>query len=250
MRPKGLIPRRRLWCDGSRRTGERSAAPPTRAPRAAHERSGGSARAALRVVTTSLCDPPGDHLDRRRAIVGEITDHGPIVVAQRWATAICRNRGHNSGARGAERSQRHQLALSFLDRRRAIVTGPTEGGYLIVALPFSVQVDGECLGVASPSRIGSAVVSVLTPTLQHHSGDSNFMYGEVPSIPGLISDVNWAEQLNDHSPWVSPDQWSGVGKLFGHGDVASLRHIVVHTPASANPDIRAAALSVLESDAV
>jgi len=120
--------------------------------------------------------------------------------------------------------------------------------YLITALPFHLAVDGDCLRTESATVVGGYPVDVLTPTLKSSKGDHSHLYGEAPPIPGLIDDVDWAEQLGVSHPWVLALSWR-TAKDFGPGDSAALSHVVLRAAVNGKDESTAVAQAMQSADA-
>lgn len=100
--------------------------------------------------------------------------------------------------------------------------------YLVVPLPFSVPLDGECIGVEECSVISGEVVIVATPQIHHREDGS--IYLSAPDTPGLRDDVDWSRWLDSPFPWGSPIAWKAENSL-GKGDTASVSALLARLQA-------------------
>jgi len=99
--------------------------------------------------------------------------------------------------------------------------------HVIVALPFTLTVDAECLGVTTGARLGSLAVDVLLPAPQRRQDGRPFV--APPPTPGLRTDIDWSEQLSSYfPPWGSVVSWRNDAPL-GKGDTVDIFHLMLRT---------------------
>lgn len=100
----------------------------------------------------------------------------------------------------------------------------------IVALPFTLSLDAECLGVTTSARLGSLAIDVLLP--EPRTDDDGRPFIGPPPTPGLRTDIDWSEQLSGYSPWGSVVSYSRNSPL-STGHAVDIYHLILRIKTAA-----------------
>jgi hypothetical protein len=100
----------------------------------------------------------------------------------------------------------------------------------IIALPFTLTVDAECLGATIRTQFETFDVEVVLPVGQQYQ-DGRPLIGPPPT-PGLREDIDWSQQLSYFSPWGSVVSFSGNQPLT-KGDTVDVYHLILRVQAPA-----------------